>query len=430
MASRKNRRAGPKPKRATRLQSLQKRLGPFLRNNPASKIGQYAFGDAVAVKSPWGDTSIELVFPDSDDALVEALNNLLLPERFTAIWHLDQENFEIIYSVYPTSEADRTFAFKHRDRTYECAFADSSERLLLLAEHFYPVGPTTTDFRNLGGFSDYVLAKKGVKGMAKIPDARPLSFWIKGLKWDADAVLDLANHINFYMAYYDTESAQILIHSPASETTAMQPQTRFRDGNFPTTIKARSIEENLLHFWRASNESSDPIRNYINNYLILEYAAFFYIDDSVKRNVQKCLAAPNATANFETLTRRVLEAIGEKLPEVQRVQHLLKNCVEPRLIWREIEKNLDYFSKPHKFDGGYTSEPLVAKGATEEAFSTNWDITFEAKIRSIRNALSHGKEVRTLSTISPTTRNFELLEPWVPLVAVAAREVMVYRIIA
>jgi hypothetical protein len=422
-----------KSKTDSKLEHARNLLAPFLRNNSASSVKRIKQPfNGIAVTEPWGDTSIQIVLPSKPKALVEALNNVFLPERFTAIWHLDTETFEIIYTVYPIAEAGRSFSFVHNGVTYECEYADSSTTLLLLAEHFYPTGepPSTTEYRNLAPYSDFVLSKQHVKGFRKIPDAKPVSFWIRGLKWDPDVALDLARHLNFFMSYFDTQSAQIMMHSPVSETTAMQPETRFRAGAFPKQIISRPIEENLFHFWRATKEDSDPIRCFINNYLILEYAAFFYIDETVKRNIRKCLIDPNGAVDIEAQTRRLVEALGEKIQEDQRVQHVLKNCVTPKVVWQEIQRNRDFFSQGWKFDGGFSLEPMITKETTEKEFSINWEITFEKKIRSIRNALSHSKELRSLSTISPTARNFELLQAWVPPIAVAAQEVMVYRDIA
>jgi len=199
--------------KAARREALIKRLAPFIKNNAVSKVEKPSlpFG-VVAVKSPWGDTSIEIVLPSKAkdlNALIEALNNVVLPERFTALWHVDTQKLEFIYTTYPTHEADRSFVFKHRGSTYECTFGDSSNRLLLIAEAYYGVGPTSTDYRNLDTFSDYALSKKGRTGYERIPNARPLSFWINGLKkWDTDKMLDLALHLNFYMSYYDPDSGR------------------------------------------------------------------------------------------------------------------------------------------------------------------------------------------------------------------------------
>jgi hypothetical protein len=411
------------------LERLRKRLAPFLANNQQSSVAPTIFPQpGVMVKSPWGDSSIIIFLPPKPDPLIEALNNVHLPERFTGIWHLDTKEFEIIFTVYRQDVADRVFTVKHRNRTYECAFKDSSSRLLLFAEYYFSGGSTTTNYRNLDPFSDYVLGEQGVSGFHKIPNARPLSFWIKGIpEWNTDEVLDLAAHLNFYMAYYDAHSPQILVHSTFAEELAMQPETRFREGLFPGLITIKPIAESLLSFWVAAKEG-DPIQAFLNNYLILEFSAFFYVSEDVKRSVRKCLAAPNALDNLDVLTEHVLEAVGEdKMESVQKLETLLMRCVSPDLIWRELEKNRDFFSSQIKFDGGVVLDPILTKTLTLKDFSVNFATIFGTKIRQIRNALSHGKEQRTLASITPTTANFAKLEMWVPPIAVAAREVMVFK---
>lgn len=415
------------------LKLARERLAVFCANNPVSTIELVEIAKkVVAVKAPWGDRSMAIEIPHGNDALIEALNNVYLPERYTAVWHKDSEDFEIIYTAYPIHLPDvesRAFTFKHKDLTCQCRFDDSSERLLLIASNFWPIAPPTAFFRNLPSFRNYLRMRKDDKTNV-MAGARALSFWIKGLKWDDDAVLDLVTHLNFYMAYYDTRSPQIFVHSPNSETVAIQPQTRFRDGAFPRVITARPIQENLLHFWNASTEG-DPIRCFLNNYLIIESAAFFYISDEVKRTVKKALAAPNATDSMDSLTERILEAVSEdKLDINQKIEALLRRCVDSKLIWREFEANLAFFCETVKFDGGFILEPIATKSTNEKQFAVNWSNAFEKNIRLIRNALSHGKEQRTLATITPTAANFDRLRLWLPAIAVAAREVMVYRDLA
>ncbi|HTT76463.1 MAG TPA: hypothetical protein VMF50_10845 [Candidatus Binataceae bacterium] len=414
------------------LESAKNRLAAFLANNQVStvEIVQIVTETAgvVAVKAPWGDRSMAIQI--SGDDLVDALNNLQLPERYTAIWHIDSKLLEVIFTAYPIPPeiARRAFTFKHNGRCCECSFGDSSERLLLIAANFWPIGPSTTAFRNLPTFRNYLQARKHKR---EIPGSRAISFWIRGLQWDDDVVLDLINHLNFYMVYYDALSPQILIHSPKSE--AIQPQTRFRDGVFPQSINSKPIQENLLQFWSASNEG-DPIRRFLNSYLIIESAAFFYISEEVRRTVKKAVLSPNAADNIEALTDRVLEAVSaDKLYLNQKIEALLERCVDPNLIWREFEKNFAFFCETIKFDGGFILKPIVTNTTDAASFgaeAAKWHIGFEKNITSIRNALSHGKEQRSSATITPTAANFARLRCWLSPIAVAAREVMVYRDLA
>jgi hypothetical protein len=429
-----------KPKRQTAnpengsLDLVKQQLAAFCANNPQSSIEAVRFPmKGIGVTKPGGDQSIQLFLPSKANDLIDALNNIYLPEKFSGIWHLDSKLFEVIFTVYEVEKevSERSFEVKHRARSYDCYFGDASPRLLLLAEHYYAVGPATTDYRNLDSFSDFVMSKKNVRGFPTIRNARPLCFWIKGIQaWDTDLVLDLARHLNFYMAYYDVHSPQVLVHSTTSEELAIQPEPRYREGGFPKQITIRPIQDNLLSFWRAATEG-DSIQAFLNNYLVVEYAAFFYVGDNIKRSLRKFLSAPNATDNVEALTEQVLEAVGEdKMEPYQKFDNVLQRCVDAALVWRELESNRDFFSGPVQFDGGFSLEPILTKTMTEKDFAVSFATVFGSKVRSIRNALAHGKEQRTMATITPTTENFRKLEPWVRPLAVAAREVMIYRTLA
>ena len=186
---------------------------------------------------------------------------------------------------------------------------------------------------------------------------------------------------------------------------------------------------NLLHFWIASREG-DPFRRYIYNYQIIEYASTYHVEENVKRAVRRAIAAPNAQNNIDRVTQQIVNAMGEsKVQDPQKFEGLLKQVVSPSLIWGEIEKNIAFFSQATAFEGGFVLQPIAKVGWGLDDFEVNWCPAFPNAIRSIRNALSHGRE-RTGAVILPTIGNFRLLQAWVPLVAAAAREVMVYRDIA
>lgn len=413
------------------VDKMRGRLAEFLKANPGSSVAEIDTPQkGLAIKLPWGDESISIQIPNDADALVEALNKVYLPERFTAIWHRDSKFFEIIFTAYPLPRdiLERSFKLKHQRRVYQCEYSESSSRLLLIAENYLQESaPTNTSFRNLGSFKGYVLAKKGVEGAPKIPDAKPISFWIKEVDWDDDHVLNLAMHINFYMTYYDNSSPIILVHSPKSENIARQPQTRYRFGSFPKQITTSFLDDNLYHFWAASR-TGDPIRRFLYCYQILEYAAYYYLEETVKQSIRMVLAAPNASDNLNNVVQQVLEAVGEsKVAEAQKMEGLLRQIIDPRVIWKEIEIDPGFFHAPMTFDGGFVVQPLAKPGWTADDFASAWLPLFPHTLRGIRNALSHGREQRMAAVITPTTRNFERLQRWVPLIAVAAQEVMVYR---
>lgn len=101
----------------------------------------------------------------------------------------------------------------------------------------------------------------------------------------------------------------------------------------------------------------------------------------------------------------------------------MKDTVSKTILWKEIENNIDSFKKEITFEGGFVLESLLTSAKIEHL-----DLSKFAKhIKDIRNALSHGRDIRTQMVIIPTSRNFGLLQPWVSLMCVVAGEVVLYK---
>jgi hypothetical protein len=379
------------------------RLAPFLTLNPASSIEEIenprGGKKAVAIIKPWGDDSIILFVPDDIEPFASALNNVFLPFRYTAIWHADSKDFEVIWTAFPipNERADvtaRAFTFRHGERDYSCEFRRSSDRLLAIATASQPSGGTATSHRNLASFAFYGhRAKSKDNEESPIPLGEPLSFWIRNVEWNDDAILDLATHLNFYMSYYDAITPTILIHSPPLK--AAQTRTRFIIGRFPEKIIGREIDDNLLNLWGAclsTDVKGDAPRTFLYHYRIIEYVSWSFLDLEILSSVRRILGAPHALADVPTLTDQVVAAIHRsKLDEYGRFDHLLVEKVDPKLLWREISRNPDAFDRDTDFDGDFKLKALIAKGADEAAFMPQGVLNFARYIRSIRNALSHGK---------------------------------------
>ena len=239
------------------VEEVRNALQEFLANNPASTVGENSSVNTPCVLNPWGDDSIVFSVTSKDAALIEVINSVTLPERYSAIWHHKTKRLEIIFTAYPLTGAladviGRSFEFIHKERVYGCSYNSPSDELLLIADSMIPVGPpSSSSYRSMGSFRTFMMSRrKDAEEEIKqyFSTVNPICFWIDGIEWDENEVLDLANHLNFYMFYYDTASPRINIHSPQSENVAKQPQTRYTLGKFPSTISSISIDDNLLHF--------------------------------------------------------------------------------------------------------------------------------------------------------------------------------------
>lgn len=404
----------------------------FLANNTYSKIeARSETQPTPVVRLPWGDTSLTIVLPDNRPEFAAALNACILPERFAALWHVETRDLECIYTAYAlkgTQEevADRRFTFAFKGKEYECEFGPSSDRLLLIAELTFPTGPSTTQYRHLGSFHHYVMAKKGSDDYPQIQDGAPVSFWIRKVEVSEVDAVELARHLNFYMTYFDIHNPTIDILPPKQEVLEDKPRERYISGKFPTKIVGTTQEPSLLHYWMTAR-TGDAFRKYLYCYQILEYVAFYYIDDSIKKRVKRLLITPDFHDKIDDLMMEILESLQDKkIWDGDKIDRLLQVAVNPKLLWTEIAKNKDHFNKAVKFDGGFTMENLITDKDTEDTFCATWHNSFAAKLRKIRNALSHAKEQSMESVITPTNENFKKLQPWHSLISIAAGEVMVY----
>lgn len=211
-----------------------------------------------------------------------------------------------------------------------------------------------------------------------------------------------------------------------SQSTSVVPGTQC--GALLQATTSRQIDNNLLAFWQAS-KLGDPSRRFLYSYQIIEYCSFGYIEECVRSAVKKALSSPTAFDNIDSTTTKILECLApSQMHHAQKIDALLRHAVNPDLIFREIKLNIDFFTKKIQFEGGYVLEPIVKDTWKEDDFRVNGILALSKALRETRNALSHGREQRASSVIAPTTANLRLLQGWVPLVSVAAAEVILYRL--
>ena len=83
------------------LEDVQQRLAKFLEKNPAASISTMDIpkvGKIHKIERPWGDPTMELLLPNDPAGTIEILNELYLPERLSALWHVDSNDIEVIWT--------------------------------------------------------------------------------------------------------------------------------------------------------------------------------------------------------------------------------------------------------------------------------------------------------------------------------------------
>jgi hypothetical protein len=175
------------------------------------------------------------------------------------------------------------------------------------------------------------------------------------------------------------------------------------------------------------SRSGDPIRRFLYCYQIIEYAAVSAVEENIRKSIKKILLNPMVVDAASESTQRIIEFVGEsKVHDSQKIDNLIRESVNPLLIWREIENNISFYSKQIVFDGGFSLDPIARSGWNFEDFKVSGLTAVSSALRRIRNALSHGKDQKTMLVIAPTTGNFEKLQSWVPIASIIACEVIVY----
>jgi hypothetical protein len=100
--------------------------------------------------------------------------------------------------------------------------------------------------------------------------------------------------------------------------------------------------------------------------------------------------------------------------------------VEHSILWKIVESNLQFFSRKTVFEGGFEVEALASSSWELSDFSVHGMMAVSNTLRQIRNALSHAKDQRSMTVITPTKANYAKLQPWTLLAEAAAGEIMVY----
>lgn len=405
-------------------------LAPFLKANKYSTLEE--FGDATkvrAVMDPWNDRSVALLIGFQEqkvnEALALALNQLILPERLTALYHRDRKELEVIWTAYKLPKEDediagRKFAFSLEGKDMECEFAKSSDRLMLLADNAMFLRVSETGFRNLQSFTSALR-----KDEKDTQHGDPLSFYVRNIEWREEETLRAIRHLNFYLRFYDARSPYILIHPPQDQTT-VKDKNRFIDGEFPKVIASRSLNQSLLQFWTAAYDQDVPTR-FLLHYRILEFVASYHLQEEQRNSFKRVLSTPNILSDIDNTIDRLAGIIREDARhDAIRFAKTFEDLVDSDRIWNEICNNPEAFTKDMDLEGGFFLKALVANVKSKDAFGPKGMENVARYLRDIRNGLAHGGQAQSGRIILPTSRNFKKLLPWVNLIATAAGEVVLY----
>ena len=407
---------------------LRAKLQAFLSSNPEVDVRAGERGTSII--RLWGEAAIEIPLRIEDEELFETLNAVRLPPRFTAIWHEDTKEFEVIYSVLQREAylLERRFEFRYRGSCYHCCFGPSSPRLRVIARkaRLSRRAPPSRH-RNLSEFSLFEHLLEEHPDEDYVTNGEPTSFWIRGIDgYDDDRIGDLIRNLNFHMAYFDQRTPIILIHEEPVASHRANDLYSPDIASFPESISGQDIDQHLLILWQSAREG-DTFLRFIHYYQILEYAGFYHVKDKVRRDIERAILAPDAVSHPDRLAQQILDAISaDRRQDEAKINEMIEECVDLQEMWDVLDGSLVAFSEEVTLDGGFILPALVSASIGYEDFAQSWNRQFPLALHRVRNALVHARESRQSTMIAPTTANHSRLFPWLlPLSQTAAR-VMLY----
>ena len=341
---------------------LRAKLQAFLSRNPEADLR--AGGREPSVIRPWGVEAIEIPLRSDDEKLFEALNAVRLPPRFTAIWHEDTREFEVIYTVLKKEIhlLERRFDFRYRGSCYHCGFGPSSPRLRTIARKARPSGSASrSDYRNLQPFYQFERMLEEHPDADYVTNGKPTSFWIRGIDgYDDDRIGDLVRNLNFHMSYFDRHTPTILIHEESVASHRVNDLHRPDIASFPDSLSGQDIDQHLLILW-ASAQRGDPFLRFIHYYQILEYAGFYHVKDKIRREMERAIAAPDAVSRPDRVAQQILDAMSaDRRHDEAKINEMIEECVDLQEMWNILDGSLADFSEDVELDGGFILPALVS----------------------------------------------------------------------
>lgn len=407
---------------------FKQQLSTFLGNNPKSKIVRKK--NRIVLEDPWEDRTISIrLYGKYVPQLIDTLNSLVLPPRFSAIFHIDTNIAEFIWSAISNDEetTSRSFNFNFNGRNYKCYYAQASDKLRMLATHaLRRVWYSPSEHRNILSLRQYFRDRE--EDPDQVEGFTPISFFIEGFNsYDETFLVELSKNLNFNMQYFDRGSPVIDIHFLTSSPEIANEPIQYINESFPNIIVSKSKDSLLLDLSSEALQSEVRMK-YLYHYQIIERASYFYLSDSTKSKLNKLLNSPDIQNNtdiyIESITETVLE--DSRADDESKVEKVTKSLCNPQNLWKEISSNIAFYSKPTSFDGGFTTNPIIPEDGDYKYFCSCWHPSLIHQIRHIRNALVHGREKTSGSAISPTRYNDQLLRPWVTIVRRIAEDIILY----
>lgn len=409
---------------------LEKALDAFVRNNNLKK--EIAEDGKIVLSNAWGDNSFELVFNATMD--FSKLRKIILPTNLYALYCKDK--YEFIFQPLDRKYRciGREFNFFYDGKKYRAYYESPSTEFNLIVKAFTPKTAAlddTINYRNLKPFFEYYnLETLPEKQKESYRDLLPINFFIEGPindMTDEERILML-NHVNFYMTYFDRETPWIRLESKKWEAESYVTPCLFEQlKDFPSEINFSKVSADLLDLLSTARCATTSRLMYIYYFQVLEYAAYYYVEEDFRRKISNILRSPDLLTKTDKYSRILIDEFQNKYykdnGDSLRLMHVINRYCEYKKICNELMVNKEYFTKDVEFDGGFKIEKLFKSGDQIPSGLPSSMQTIKTNIEKIRNVLVHVRESHENKVILPTPRNESLIKPYVFLLRRIAEEV-------
>jgi len=407
-------------------------LQRFTKRNPHAVVTYDK--NIILIEKPWGKDDVRITCEAKDKAFIKSINSVYLNPIFIAVFHPEKKLIEFLYTYLdPSSESnkdviDRKFQVNFEGNVFDCFYAEPTYEFLQISKYSeYGTIPeySSSIFEHLRVFKDGQSLKK-MPGFMKdfFKNKIPRNFFIQAsIELDKFNVEQLARHINFLSKYYDRRTPVIEINNEDSKQKTQKMLRYIEKAGIPKNLIVRPIDDVILKLLEVAITTS-PRFSFIYYYQIFEFAGFHYIDKEIKGKVRNLLRDP---AMLECADEKFSEFYSlltdGNLNDNEKIKKVIENYCDPKVIWREIENNKNFFSSRLDFDGGLSIDALIPPTLDENGWCGMWTPKLFDQITKIRNALVHAREKRENCVILPTKKNHFLLNQYLPVIARTAEQI-------
>jgi hypothetical protein len=406
-------------------------------NNPSIEIIED--DDFYNLKNLWLDKTFGFKYSKETD--FSELENIELPIELSAIFHKKTQTLEFIYA--PLLELipflNRKTSFYYKGLEFKTEFKEPSNSLVLLSNGFEELEPDDeSNYRNLRQFRDFYRKDQQSSQMKTYyEDKKPFCFFISGdFKKIKNEFIPFCKHINVYLRFFDRKAPIIHIVNIEPKIEDFTIPCKSDEIEYPSKIVTNNIDPVALDLLHIANETGNPRLKYLFHYQVLEYFAYYYLDEELKRKLSNILKNPDILHNYGNYSKIIIEDLKEYTnnnSDKHKLTKLVSDYLTVDDILSELKSNMKFFSTDIEFDGHFKlpalisdakifdkiySEAKESKEKKKEKEKIKQDLinSISDRIERIRNVLVHIRESRENKVIYPTKNNNTKLLPYLYLI--------------